>query len=50
MTLNFLERFALIEKKCEFVRRERFEGEQIAKSLSQCPFSNHRRTNSNKES
>ena len=29
MTLNFLERLALIEKKCEFVRRERFEAEEI---------------------
>jgi hypothetical protein len=40
MTLNFLERFALIEKKGEFVRGERFEGEKIAEvvrhSLTRC--------------
>src|SRR5213075_1879953 len=35
--LDFLERFALVEKKSEFVRRERFESEEIAKAVSQCP-------------
>jgi hypothetical protein len=40
MTLNFLEGLALIEKKGEFVRGERFEGEKIAEvarhSLTRC--------------
>src|SRR6266481_8739794 len=39
MLLNLLKGFALIEKKAEFVRRERFEGQQIAEAVSQCPFS-----------
>jgi hypothetical protein len=30
MPLNFLERLALVEKKGEFIRGERFEGEKIA--------------------
>src|SRR5215472_3133587 len=42
MLLDFLERFALVEKKSEFVRRERFESEQIAEAVSQCPHSNHK--------
>src|SRR5215813_479954 len=42
MLLDFLERFALIEKKSEFVRRERFQSEQIAEAVSQCPHSNHK--------
>src|SRR5437763_2785540 len=33
MALNFLERFALVEEKSEFVRGERFEGEQVAKAV-----------------
>jgi hypothetical protein len=49
VALNFLERLALVEKKCEFVRRERFESKEIAEALSQCPFSDHKRTNSNKK-
>src|SRR6266571_310781 len=48
--LDFLERLALIEKKAEFVRRERFEGEQIAEAVRQCPFSQHKRGNSKMKS
>ena len=33
MALNFLERFGLVEKKCDFVRAERFDGEQITKTI-----------------
>src|SRR5258708_38634192 len=39
MLLNFLKGLALIEKKSEFVRGERFEGQQIAEVVTQCPFS-----------
>ena len=35
MTLNFLERFGLIENEGEFVRGERLEGQEIAKTISQ---------------
>src|SRR6266702_4411940 len=48
--LDFLERLALIEKKAKFVRRERFEGEQIAEAVRQCPISQHKRGNSKKKS
>jgi len=33
MLLDFLERLALIEKKSEFVRRERFQSEQVAETV-----------------
>jgi hypothetical protein len=33
MTLDFLEGFALVEEKGEFVRIERFESKQIAKPM-----------------
>ena len=50
MLLNFLERLALVEKKAKFVRGERFEGQQIAEAVSQCPFSNVEPANSSKVS
>ncbi len=36
--LNFLKRLALVEEKAQFVRSKRFEGQQIAEAVSQCPF------------
>src|SRR6266705_1582012 len=48
MLLNFLEGFALVEKKSEFVRVERFESQQIAEFDAQCPFSDALPRNSNK--
>jgi hypothetical protein len=39
MPLDFLKRLALIQKKAELARRERFEGQQVAKAVSQCPLS-----------
>src|SRR6202521_6436211 len=40
--LNFLEWLALVEKEGEFVRGERFESEQVAEAVSQCPFSDRK--------
>src|SRR5205814_7529544 len=36
--LNFLKRLALVEEKAQFVRSKRFESQQIAEAVSQCPF------------
>ena len=33
MTLDFLERLALIEEKREFVRRERFESQEVTEAV-----------------
>lgn len=33
MPLNFLEGLALIEKKCEFLRGERFQREEVVKAM-----------------
>ncbi|OLB32187.1 MAG: hypothetical protein AUH13_04975 [Acidobacteria bacterium 13_2_20CM_58_27] len=45
--LDFLEWFALVEKKPKFVRRERFESEQIAEAVGQFPDSDSSRVPKN---
>src|SRR5207245_9180996 len=48
--LDFLKRFALVKKKTEFVRSKRLESEEIAKAVSQCPFSDHKIASPNRQS
>src|SRR5438445_4748070 len=48
--LDFLKRFTLVKKKTEFVRSKRLESEEIAKAVSQCPFSDHKIASPNRQS
>src|SRR5260370_24049838 len=50
MLLDFLKGFALVKKKIKFVRGERFESEEVAKAVSQCPFSDHKIASPNRQS